>query len=72
MTIQIFLPNVLRMILCPACVRKNMITQISRKKFIATVNKYSPKKIKTFRGNQKQSKQNSKTKQTKLETQQIF
>ena len=30
-TIQIFLPNVLRMILCPAFVRKNMITQTSRK-----------------------------------------
>ena len=30
-TIQIFRPNVLRMILCPAFARKNTITQISRK-----------------------------------------
>ena len=53
MIIQIFLSNVLRMILCPAHVRKNMITQISKKKFIATLNKHAPKKIKTFWGNQK-------------------
>ena len=50
-----------------------------------TLNKHAPKKIKTFRGNQKphvnktlrkaimkRNKQSKQTKQTKLETQQIF
>ena len=53
MTIQIFLPNVLRMILCPTFARKNTIYSDFEKKFIDTLNKHAPKKIKTFRGNQK-------------------
>ena len=46
LTIQIFLSNVLRMILCSAFVKENMNTQISRKKIIDAINKYVPKKIK--------------------------
>ena len=41
------------MILCPAFVRENMIIRISNFEFIDTLNKHAPKKIKTFRGNQK-------------------
>ena len=46
LTIQIFLSNVLRMILCSAFVKENMNTQISRKKIIDAINKHVPKKIK--------------------------
>ena len=46
LTIQIFLSNVLRMILCSAFVKENMNTQISRKKNIDAINKRVPKKIK--------------------------
>ena len=53
------------------------------KTFIDTLNKHAPKKIKTFRGNQKRhinktlrkaimKISNLKTKQTRLETQQMF
>ena len=53
------------------------------KKFIGTLNKHAPKKIKTFRGNQKphinktlrkaiMKDRHLKTKQTRLETQQMF
>ena len=46
LTIQIFLSNVLRMILCSAFVKENMNTHISRKKIIDAINKHVPKKIK--------------------------
>ena len=52
------------------------------KKFVDTLNNYAPKKIKTFRGNQKPHikkalrkaimKRSQLTKQTKLKTQQMF
>ena len=51
-----------------------------KKRFPDALNKQAPKKIKIYRGNQKpninktllQKDRNSKTKQTKLETQQTF
>ena len=53
MTTQIYLPNVLRMILCPVFVRKKHNYSDFDKKFIDTLNKHAPKKFKTFWGNQK-------------------
>ena len=52
MTIQIFLTNVLRMILCLAFVRKKHDYIDFKEKFVDIFNRHAPKKIKTFWSNQ--------------------
>ena len=52
MTIQIFLQNVLTIILSSICQEKHDYSEFE-KRFIDALNKHAPKKINTIRGNQK-------------------